>query len=88
MAIIKTETKEIEVEDGSKIKDACIKLGVPFGCSAGVCGTCMIDVLEGANNLGELTKEEEDMHRDREHRLACQCTIKSGEVKITFMEDE
>ena len=82
--IIAKDGREVSVEDGSYVKDACKEVGVPFSCEDGVCGTCMIDVLDGQDNLSELTEQEQDLARDKEHRLACQCKIKSGEVKIDF----
>jgi len=84
MAILKADDSEIEVSDGDFIKDAAEQLGVPFGCRNGLCGTCMVDIEEGEENLSELTQEEIDMDRDRTHRLACQCKIKEGIVKIKF----
>jgi ferredoxin len=74
--------KIIEVKDGEPIKNACERLGVHFNCRTGICGTCMIDVLEGEENLSSLTQPEKDLKRDREHRLACQCKIKEGEIGI------
>lgn len=71
-----------EISDGSEIRDACEELGVPFSCKNGICGTCMIDIIEGEENLSELTEQEKDLARDKKHRLACQCKIKSGEVKF------
>ncbi len=83
--IINTKTgQEIEVSDGESIKEACGKLGVPFGCQNGLCGTCMINVNYGENNLSDLTMEEEILERDKKHRLACQCKIKKGEVRISL----
>jgi len=83
--ITNVKTNEsLEVEDNGKIQEASEKLGVPFQCTNGICGTCMIDVVEGKENLSELTEEEKDLGRDKEHRLACQCKIKEGEVKIGF----
>ncbi|MDP3758124.1 MAG: 2Fe-2S iron-sulfur cluster binding domain-containing protein [Candidatus Daviesbacteria bacterium] len=76
--------KEINVKDKEPIKDACEKLGVPFSCTEGICGTCMIEIVDGQENLSELTQEEKDMGRDKKHRLACQCKIKSGVVKIKY----
>ncbi|MEK6817607.1 MAG: 2Fe-2S iron-sulfur cluster binding domain-containing protein [Nanoarchaeota archaeon] len=76
--------KEINVEDKDFIKDACEKLGVPFSCTEGICGTCIIDVADGQENLSELTQEEKDMGMNRTRRLACQCKIKSGIVKIKY----
>lgn len=74
--------KSEELKNGDNIRHACEKLGVPFGCEEGICGTCMIDVLEGEDNLSELTEQEKDLMRDKKHRLACQCKIKKGEVKF------
>ena len=76
--------KAINVKDGEPIREACEELEVYFGCSDGICGTCMIDVVKGEDNLSELTEEEKDLDRDKKHRLACQCKIKKGEVKIDF----
>ncbi len=76
--------KEINVKDEGQIKDACEKLGVPFSCAEGICGTCMIDIVEGQENLSELTQEEKDMGMNKTRRLACQCKIKSGNVKIKY----
>lgn len=76
--------REIDVADGDSIKSACEKLGVPFGCQNGLCGTCMIDIDYGEDNLSELTEEEEILERDKKHRLACQCKIKKGEVGIKW----
>jgi ferredoxin len=76
---------EIELVDGSPIAEACEEAGVPFACTEGVCGTCVIEVVEGMDNLSEFTQEEKDFlgTLDRE-RLACQCKIKFNNVKITF----
>ena len=83
--IISAKTNEFrEIPDGSKIREACEELGVPFSCTNGICGTCMIDIKEGKENLSKLTEQENDLARDEEHRLACQCKIKKGEVKFDF----
>ena len=84
MALIKTQENQIEVADGEQIRDACEELGVLLGCRSGLCGTCMIDVVEGEENLSELTEEEVAMDRDRKHRLACQAKIEKGTVTINF----
>ena len=83
--IISAKTnEEKEVPDNTPIQKACEELGVPFQCEDGICGTCMINVIEGEENLSDLTEEEEDLDRDLKHRLACQCKIKQGNVKIDF----
>lgn len=75
--------EEIELEDNSPIAEACEEAGVPFACTEGVCGTCVIEVTEGMKNLSTFTEAEEDFlgELDQE-RLACQCTIQSGCVKL------
>ncbi len=83
--IISSKTnKSREVPENGKIQEACEELGVPFNCTNGICGTCMIDIISGKENLSELTEQEEDLGRDKEHRLACQCRIKKGDVRIDF----
>lgn len=74
--------KSVEIKAGESIREAVEKLGVPFGCEDGICGTCMIDIIDGEENLSELTEQEKDLMRDRKHRLACQCKIKKGDVKF------
>lgn len=76
--------KKVKLKDGEPIKEACRKLGVPFSCEQGYCGICSIDILEGENNLSELDEHEKSMGLDKKRRLACQCKIKSGKVKISF----
>lgn len=73
-----------EIPDGQPIVQACESASIPFSCNSGVCGSCQIKVLEGAENLNELNKEEMELNLDREHRLGCQCKILSGTVKITY----
>jgi len=84
MAVIKTKDQQIELSDGTPIRDACEEIGVLFGCRSGLCGTCMIDIVKGEENLSELTEEEIAMDRDKTHRLACQTKIRTGIVTIKF----
>ena len=83
MAILKSDSKEIEVSDGESVIESCEILGVPFGCTSGVCGTCMTTVIEGMENLSELSPNEVAMGVSPPERLMCQCFIKGGEVKIS-----
>lgn len=75
---------EEQIPDNSQIKDICEeKFGVLFGCKDGLCGTCRIKVVEGNKNLSEKNQKEKDFFPDNEsERLACQCIIKKGTVKI------
>lgn len=77
--------EEVTLPNGSPIKDACERAGIPFACSEGICGSCIIEIAEGMENLSDFTQAEKDflgeMHNER---LACQCRIKKGDVKIRF----
>lgn len=84
--LIFEETKEeADLQDGAPIAEACEQMGVPFACTEGVCGTCVIEVTAGMENLSDFNQAEEDFlgEQDKE-RLACQCRIKGGCVRIKF----
>ncbi len=85
MAILKTEEKQVQVQDGDSINDASKELGVPFGCHSGLCGTCRIEVVEGMENLTPKTPEEINLGCGGNARQACQCKILNGEVKIQLV---
>jgi ferredoxin len=83
--IFENNGEERELEEGSPIAEACEEAGVPFACTEGVCGTCVIEVLEGMENLSLPTQEEKDfLGEQHRERLACQCKIQGGCVKINF----
>lgn len=77
--------EEKEIADGEPIIQACEEAGVPFACTEGICGTCVVEVTEGMDNLTPYTQEEKDFLGDQNReRLACQCKMKGGCVKIKF----
>ncbi|GAB4193391.1 MAG: 2Fe-2S iron-sulfur cluster-binding protein [Simkaniaceae bacterium] len=83
--IVFNEEEEIEVEDGSNLKETCEEMGVPFACEEGVCGTCVIEVIDGMENLSEFSEEELDFLGEQDtERLACQCRIKGGCIKVKY----
>ena len=84
MAKFFIDNTEYDLSDGAALAEICEKSGVPFSCNSGVCGTCQIEVLEGAENLNELNQEEKDLAMDENHRLGCQCKIISGIVKVKY----
>jgi ferredoxin len=74
-------------DDGS-IRELSQKEGwpIPYGCENGICGTCLITIPTGKENLSPIEEQEaqtlEAMGMDEgEHRLACQCKAK-GDVTI------
>ncbi|MDN3509505.1 MAG: 2Fe-2S iron-sulfur cluster-binding protein [Candidatus Neptunochlamydia sp.] len=85
MAKLVLNDDEVELEDGSELKDPCEEAGVSFACREGICGTCVIEVKEGKENLSEMTQEELDfLGETKDERLACQCKIKQGKVEIDY----
>lgn len=85
MAILKSVSgQSVEVPDNTPVIDAAEELGVPFGCRAGVCGTCKVEVTEGGDNLEPRTENEEALGLEGKERCMCQATIKSGEVTIQW----
>ncbi len=83
--VFETSGDEVELSEGESLMECCEEQGVPFACTEGVCGTCVIEVLEGMENLSSFTQEERDFLGDSDtERLACQCKIRGGCVKITF----
>ena len=83
MAVIICDEKEFTVPDNSPLRPLCEdELDVAFGCASGYCGICQIEVLEGQENMSELTEAEQDLGMDEHIRFACQCKIKGGTVKI------
>ena len=76
---------EVELEEETPLQEACEEEGVPFACTEGCCGTCIIEVVEGMENLSPFTQAEKDFFGEEDiERLACQCKIKCGLVKIKY----
>ncbi len=84
--ILNNGEKEEEINNEEEIKQICEeKFNIPFGCKDGICGTCIIKVVEGNENLSEKNEKEYDLlPKNENERLACQCKIKKGVVKIEY----
>lgn len=84
--LIFDDTKEeVELPVGSPLVEVCEQAGVPFACTEGVCGTCVIEIVNGMENLSEFNQAEADFLGDMDkERLACQCKINGGCVRIKF----
>ncbi|MFT4304339.1 MAG: 2Fe-2S iron-sulfur cluster binding domain-containing protein [Candidatus Woesearchaeota archaeon] len=82
MAKLIINGKEEEIQDGEEIAETCDQHEVLFGCCSGVCGSCKIKVIEGMENLSDKVEEEDSFCEEPNERLACQCKIKQGIVKI------
>jgi ferredoxin len=77
--------EEFDLPDGSSLVEVCEQAGVPFACTEGVCGTCVVEVVSGMENLSSFNQAEADFlgELDKE-RLACQCKLLHGTVKLKF----
>jgi len=74
---------KVEVADGAPIKEAARSLGVPFSCEDGICGSCLVEVINGEDNLEDLNEAEKEFGlADKKSRLCCQTRLKSGDVEI------
>lgn len=83
-------TKEVDLPDGGDLVDAADEhwLPIPFSCRSASCGTCHIEVLEGAEHLEPPNDDEQALDDiigpPLGTRFACQVRIRAGEgvVKV------
>jgi ferredoxin len=91
MHIVKLMPQEIEVSlpPGSPLTELEFELygqeSIPFGCKAGTCGACVIQILAGAPHLGEKRNGERDFlerlgYPGDAFRLACQCRLNGAAI--------
>ncbi len=80
--------QSVDVEEGALLREVTQKNGwpIPYGCENGICGTCLITIPEGSDNLSEIGEHEAQTLKamgktDGTHRLACQCKV-MGDVTI------
>ena len=77
--------KEVDIEEGIDLVDAADQhwLPIPFSCRSASCGTCQVQVLEGAELLDPPNEDElellELMGASDDLRLACQVRIRKGD---------
>ncbi|MBM3229355.1 (2Fe-2S)-binding protein [Candidatus Parvarchaeota archaeon] len=91
--VFKNQNKEVEVAVGSNVADICDKENIPFpfSCRSGVCTTCLCNVLEGSEILGEKEANEqmtlEGASAKENQRLGCQLkVVKEGKVVLESIE--
>ncbi|MEM6713486.1 MAG: 2Fe-2S iron-sulfur cluster-binding protein [Cyanobacteria bacterium P01_D01_bin.6] len=94
MAVIKflEEGKEVVAADGANLRYKAVEndidiytfMGKMMNCGGyGQCGTCVVEIVEGSENLSPRTKVEERWLRKRPEncRLACQ-TLVNGPITV------
>lgn len=85
---ISTTGESFSLPHNSHLSDAAeLQIaGLVFGCRSGMCGICVIDVVDGVHNLSPAQESEswflESLgHPEASKRLACQCKLQ-GDVTI------
>ncbi|EKD91976.1 MAG: ferredoxin [uncultured bacterium] len=79
-----SNSQSFELPRGASLQE-CDSI-LSFGCRAGACGACVIEIVDGQNNLSVMESDEKDFLEflglnNGSHRLACQCVI-LGSVTI------
>ena len=78
----------VNVPAGTRIIEISEKVGagIIYGCREGDCGTCLTHIEEGTEHLSEPSVLESKVLKEnlagRKDRLACQCQVLSGEIKV------
>lgn len=91
--VFKHDGKEIEVADGTDVRTAVetADADIQFGCGAGDCATCIVEILSGMENLSPISEDEEMTLTDDELganlRLTCQLKIMTGTVTLKPAEE-
>ncbi|KKR09353.1 MAG: ferredoxin [Candidatus Peregrinibacteria bacterium GW2011_GWF2_39_17] len=84
----KTTGQTVEVPKGKNLREVIQENGwpIPFGCENGICGTCLVQIVSGKENLEPIQEAEDQTLKamgqaNGDHRLACQCEV-MGDVVI------
>ena len=79
----------VNVPAGTRVIEVSEKVGagIIYGCREGDCGTCMMKIISGGQNLSEPTALEDKVLKEnmagKGMRLGCQAQIiGEGEVKV------
>ena len=88
---VNSDIEEMEIGENLSPSEVMNSENSPvlFGCRTGICGTCLINVVEGYESLSPPDEEEKEVLEivapNYPHaRLACQINIK-GEIKIEYL---
>ncbi|MFT6633149.1 MAG: ferredoxin [Bacteriovoracaceae bacterium] len=85
-----TNGETIEIEEGLALSEALDITSSPilFGCRTGICATCLVKVHSGAENLPEITEDEQEVIElstdEKNCRLAC-CLSLKGDITLEYI---
>ena len=78
----------ITVPAGTRLIEISEKVGagITYGCREGECGTCMMRIVSGMENMSEPSVLEDKVLQEnmagRHNRLACQAQVLGGEIVV------
>ena len=81
--------ERVPAEEGATIFDAARAAGVPIASSCfgeARCGSCLVHVVRGAENLGKIRIDERDHLTGPGYRLACRARV-FGPVTVERVRD-
>jgi ferredoxin len=90
------EECDVEAPLGGRLVDLCdaVRAPVPFSCRAATCGTCRIEILQGAEFFETPLDAEAELllllGDPPEIRLACQAELKrvDGFIRLRIADEE
>ncbi|OIR15355.1 ferredoxin-1 [mine drainage metagenome] len=78
----------VSVPAGTRLIEISEKVGasITYGCREGECGTCMMKITSGMENMSQRSVLEDKVLQEnmagRNDRLACQAQVLGGEVSV------
>ncbi|MDR1887846.1 MAG: (2Fe-2S)-binding protein [Zoogloeaceae bacterium] len=78
----------VTVSAGTRLIEVSEQAGasIVYGCREGECGTCLIKIVSGGENLAEASVLEDEVLKNmlahRDQRLACQAQVLGGEIIV------
>lgn len=78
----------VTVPAGTRLIELSEKVGagITYSCREGECGTCMMKIVSGMENMSERSVLEDKVLQEnmagRQHRLACQAQVLGGDIVI------
>ena len=75
-----------EVKDNARLRQLAAPLGTGMGCHSGICGTCVVRIVEGGENLKATDATEERtlarVNAPEGARLLCKAELISSTVVV------